>query len=168
MRFYIGRVSTLVQMFSYKFFSFPQHPGVSVVERQQAWYFGILLHLDKLLCSAVVFHLLHQKWQVRVISLGMCPTTAKQLFSCIATAYLLCLLYFSQNASNDSSMQGLHMCLYTWWLRTLHLTMNWLLGVAVVLGPSAMFTFVDFTALLSEMALHLLWLHCCHRQLCQN
>jgi len=22
-----------------RFFSFPQHPGVSVVERQQAWYF---------------------------------------------------------------------------------------------------------------------------------
>ena len=31
--------------------------------------------------------------------------------------------------------------------RTLHMTTNWLiLGVAVVLGPSAMFTFVDFTA----------------------
>jgi len=28
-----------------------------VVQRQQAWYFRVLLHLDKLLCSAVVFHL---------------------------------------------------------------------------------------------------------------
>jgi len=41
--------------------AFPKHPVVSVVERQQAWYFGVLLHLNKLLCSAVVFRLLHQK-----------------------------------------------------------------------------------------------------------
>ena len=35
--------------------------------------------------------------------------------------------------------------------RTLHMTTNWLiLGVAVVLGPSAMFTFVDFPALFFE------------------
>jgi len=70
-----------------------------VVERQKAWYFGVLLHLNKMLCSAVVFRLLHQKWQVRVISLRMGPTTVKQ-FRCTATAYLSYLLSSSQNASN--------------------------------------------------------------------
>jgi len=47
----------------------------------------------------------------------------------------------------QTAHQGLHVRLYTWWLFTLHLTTNWLLRVAVVLGPSARFTFVDFTAL---------------------
>ena len=37
----------------------------------------VLLHLDKLLCSTVIFRIFHQKWQVRVTSLGMCPTTVK-------------------------------------------------------------------------------------------
>ena len=35
--------------------------------------------------------------------------------------------------------------LYTWWPCTLHFTTDCLLGVAVVLGPSAMFTFVFCT-----------------------
>ena len=109
----------------------------------------VLLHLHKLLCSAVIFCFLMKKWQVHVISLGMCLTTGKQLFRCTATAYLSCSLS-SQNASNGSPTQGLHMRLYTWWPRTLHLTTNWLLGVTVVLGPSAMFTFMDFGALFFE------------------
>ena len=121
-----------------------------MVERQQAWYFGVLLHLDKLLCSAFVFRLL-RKWQVHVISLGMCPTTFKQLFRCTATVYLSCsctaTAYLSCShcpprkmpQTAHQRMQGLPMRLYTWWPRTLHLTTNWLLGVAVVLGLSAMF-----------------------------
>ena len=120
-----------------------------MVKRQQAWFFEVLLHLHKLLCGTVVFHLLHQlslflmkKWQVHVISLWMCPTTVKQLFRCTATAYLSCSLSSSQNVSNGSPTQGLHMCLYTWWLCTLYFTTNWLLKVAVVLSPSAMFTFI--------------------------
>ena len=60
----------------------------------------------------------------------------------------------------NACMQGLPMRLYTRWPRTLHLTTNWLLGVAVVLGPSAMFRSL-FSR--SEMALQLLrlhWRHC--------
>jgi len=57
------------------------------------------------MCSAVIFRLLYQKWQVHVISLGMCPTTVKQLFRCTTTAYLLCSLSSSQNASNGSPTQ---------------------------------------------------------------
>jgi len=93
--------------------------------------------------------LLHQKVA------GACSfpwDVVKQLFRCTATAYLSCSLSSSQNASNGSPTQGLHVHLYTWWLRTLHLTTNWLLGVAVVLGPSAMFTFIDFTALFFQEA----------------
>ena len=77
---------------------------VSVVKRQQARYFGVLLHFDKLLymCSAVIFHYVYQKWQVHVISLRMCPTTVKELFRCTATTYLSCSLSSSQNASNGS------------------------------------------------------------------
>ena len=58
---------------------------------------------------------LMKKWQVCVISLGMCPATVKQLFKCTAMAYSLCLLSSLQNVSNGSPMQGLHNYgLYTW------------------------------------------------------
>ena len=101
-----------------------------------------------------------KKWQVRVISLGMRPTTVKQLLRCTATAYLSCLLSSSQNVSNGSRMQGLYMCLYTWWPCTLHFTTNWLLGVAVVLGPSAMFTFTFLQpVVLCTESVRCLWLH---------
>ena len=74
----------------------------------------VLLHLHNLLCSTVILLtstvistlFLMKKWQVHVISLGMCPTTVKQLFRCIATAYLSCSLS-SQNVSNSSPTQGL-------------------------------------------------------------
>jgi len=72
-----------------------------VVESQQAWYFGVLLHLDKLLCSAVVF---------RFTRSGRCVLFPS---GCVQ-------LQFDYK-------------LVTW--------------VAVVVGPSAMFTFVDFTVL---------------------
>ena len=85
--------------------------------------------------------LLMKKWQVHVISLWMCPTTVKQLFRCTATAYLSCSLSSSQNVSNGSPTQGLHMCLYTWWLCTLYFTTNWLLKVAVVLSHNCSLSF---------------------------
>ena len=78
-----------------------------------------------------------------VISLGMCPTTVKLFFRWIATAYLSCSLSYLQNVSNCSPTRRLHMRSYTWWPHTLHFTTNWLLGVVVVLGPSAMFTFTE-------------------------
>ena len=85
-------------------------------------------YTDKLLCSAVVFHFTRNGMCVLFPS-GCVPTTVKQLFRCTATAYLSCSLSSSQNASNGSPTQGLHMHLYTLWPSTLHLTMNWLLGV---------------------------------------
>ena len=39
-----------------------------MVERPQAWYFRVLLHLDKLLCSAVVFRLLYFTRSGRCVS----------------------------------------------------------------------------------------------------
>jgi len=91
-----------------------------------------------------------KKWQVRVISFGMCQITVKQLFRCKATAYLLCLLSSSQNVSNGSPTQGLHMCLYTWWLCTLHFTTNWLLVYLVSLPRSLSFSSSRFFSVLNQ------------------
>ena len=76
---------------NFKFFSFPQHPGVSVVKCQQAWYFYTSTSCCAVLSSSAYFSplFLMKKWQVHVISLRMCPTTVKQLFRCIAMAYVL-------------------------------------------------------------------------------
>ena len=121
-----------------------------MVERQQAWYF----HTSTSCCEVPSYSayftsypplFLMKKWQVCVISLGMCPTTVKLFFRWTATAYMSCSLSSSQNISNCSPTQGLHMCLYTWCPHTLHFTTNWLLGVAVVLGPSAMFVFTEMS-----------------------
>ena len=97
---------------NFKFFSFPQHPGVSVVKCQQAWYFYTFTSYCAALSSSACFSplFLMKKWQVRVISLRMCPTTVKQLFRCIAMAYLLCSLSSSQNVSNDSRKDSICAC----------------------------------------------------------
>ena len=94
-----------------------------MVKCQQAWYFGVLLHLHKLLCSTVIFRLLHQlsplfSWRRS----GRCvlfPSGCVQLqINSCSDVHLLCSLPSSQNVSNSSPMQGLHMRLYTWWPRT--------------------------------------------------
>jgi len=79
--FYIGHVPMLVQ------------PPWCLGGRMSAGM--VLLHLHKLLCSTVIPLtstvisplFLMKKWQVHVISLGMCPTTVKQLFRCTDTVW---------------------------------------------------------------------------------
>ena len=117
--FYIAQLQ-LYKLLIYKFFSFPQYPGVSVVERQQAWYFRVLSTFISCCAALLSFTspvisplFLMKQWQVHVISLGMCPTTVKQLFRQANTTYLSCSLSSSQNVSTGSPMQGLHMRLYT-------------------------------------------------------
>ena len=62
-----------------------------------------LQHCCLPLTSPVVSPLfLMKKWQVRVISLGMCPTTVKQLFRCKAMAYLSCSLSPTTHQCKDS------------------------------------------------------------------
>ena len=111
----------------------------------------VLPDLHKLLYRAVVFCLLHQlsplcSWW-RSGRCGLSPLGCDQLLSsCFSdeqpwhTCHVRCPLHL-----NCSPTQGLHIRLYTWWLHTLHFTTNWLLGVAVVLGPSAMFTFTEMS-----------------------
>ena len=53
--FYNEQVPTLVKLLSYKFFGFPQHPGVSVIERQQAWYFQTSTSFCAVLSSSTYF-----------------------------------------------------------------------------------------------------------------
>ena len=95
----------------------------------------ILLHLHKLLCSSVIFHSLHQ--------LSSCSDVQPWHTCCVPCPPRI--MPQTAQQCKDSICACTHM--YTWWPRTLHLTTNWLLGVAVVLDPSAKFTFIHFTAL---------------------
>ena len=111
----------------------------------------VLLDLHKLLCSAVVFCFLMKKWQVRVFPSG---GVQLQLNSCsdVQPQHTCrvrcppCKMYPTAHQRKDS------ICTCTQWPHTLHFTMNWLLNVAVVFGPSAMFTFIDFTSLVYQEA----------------
>ena len=68
------------KLLSYQFLSFP------LVEREQAWYFGMRLHLHKLLCSAVIFRLLHQL----------------SAFPLVLDEQVACVCYFPRDVSNYS------------------------------------------------------------------
>ena len=126
----------------------------------------VLLHLHKLLLSfsltsPVLYPLfLMKKWQVCVISLRMCPTTIKQLFRCTAPAcHVRCTATCHVRCPPRIMSQMVHhrkdsicTCTHDGHVGTLHLTTNGLLRVAVVLGPSAMFTFVFLQPVLHESA----------------
>ena len=136
-----------------------------MVEHQQVWYFRVLLHLDKLLCSAVVFHFTRS---------GRCvlfPSGCVQLqlnsYSDIQPwrTCVRCSLSSLQNASNGSPSQRLHKHLYTIATHTAfdYELVTW---VVVVLNPSAYSLSLTSLLFFSRSEMALLRLHPC--QPCQN
>ena len=135
----------------------------TLVERQQAWYFGVLLHLDKLLCSAIVFRLLHRARSGRCV-LFLSGYVQLQLNSCsgyshgILVVFVVLLAKCLKWLTNKRTPCALAHAMAT------HAAFDYELVTwdSSCIGPSALFTFVDFTALFfsrSKMALHLLQIH---------
>ena len=97
---------------------FPQHPGVSVVESQQAWYFQISTS------STVIFRLLHQlsplcSWW-RSGRCGLSPSGCDQLpLNCFydvqlqRTCLVRCPLHKTSQATHQRK-DSMHVHLYRW------------------------------------------------------
>ena len=108
---------------------FPQHPGVSVVESQQAWYFQISTS------STVIFRLLHQlsplcSWW-RSGRCGLSPSGCDQLpLNCFydvqlqRTCLVRCPLHKTSQATHQRKDS---ICTCT--DDAMHFTTNWLVGV---------------------------------------
>ena len=79
---------------------------------------------------------LMKKWQVWVISLGMCPTTVEQLLRCTATAYLSCSSSSSQNVRRLTNTRTPYTLIH---MMVTHTAFQYE-PVTLGLGSSALFT----------------------------
>ena len=126
-------------MVSCKFFGFPQHPSRPPQAAVQC------CHL--LLTSPVISPLfLMKKWQVRVISLGMWPTTVKLIFQMNSQGIYTCGVCHPLCKTSQTAYQLKDsICTCTHDGCTHCISQGWLLGVVVVLSPSAVFTFTEMS-----------------------